>query len=429
MKFVLDSAIRFGFDLAVKATFVFAFTSVALLLLRRATAATRHRVGTFGLAAALVLPILSAALPQVNIPILPDVRPPAPASASASAEDVAFPEAPFLPAGTDESKPAGISWRQLALAVPEKTAAALPEDGSAMTAATDDADDTMTVAATRLPAPSRSASRRGPGLFLFLWIAGAAAVTMRLVVGWSRVRRIGREAKPIHDVEWLLERDAAARRLDLARRVDLVESEAVPVAMTSGLLRPLLLFGRAARQWAIERRRVVLLHELAHVKRADWPALLLAELAAAVYWFHPLAWFLTRSVRRDAETACDDLVIASGTKPSVYAGHLLGIFRSLGSPAHPTPALALAIGGARPHHFEERLRRILDPKATHLGESRGQARLAVVALAAAAATVGFVSPWDSCKDESTAFTSNFEIATSTFQNTSMSENTFTSESA
>ena len=75
MKFLLDSAIRFGFDLAVKATFVFAATSVALLLMRRSTAATRHRVGTFGLGAALLLPLLSAALPQVNVPILPDVRP------------------------------------------------------------------------------------------------------------------------------------------------------------------------------------------------------------------------------------------------------------------------------------------------------------------------------------------------------------------
>ncbi len=75
MNYVLDSAIRFGFDLAVKATFVFAVTAVALLLLRRSTAATRHRVGTFGLAAALLLPILSAALPQVTVPILPDIRP------------------------------------------------------------------------------------------------------------------------------------------------------------------------------------------------------------------------------------------------------------------------------------------------------------------------------------------------------------------
>src|SRR5206468_187480 len=132
-----------------------------------------------------------------------------------------------------------------------------------------------------------------------------------------------------------------------------------------------------------ERRRVVLLHELAHVKRADWPALLVAELAVALYWFHPLALWLGRRVRRDAEQACDELVIATGTKPSVYAGHLLGIFRALGAPAHPVaPALAIA----RPHHFEARLRAILDPR-TPAGPQGGRARFAITGLLAASAAV------------------------------------------
>jgi beta-lactamase regulating signal transducer with metallopeptidase domain/Tfp pilus assembly protein PilF len=376
MRFLIDSAIRLGFDVAVKATLVFAVTGAALLLMRRSSAATRHRVGTFGLAAALLLPILAVALPQVTVPILPDVRP-----AVSPRSDTAL--AP--PAGTSAAR-RKIDLRQLALAVPEKSVdQALPEDVILPARAGADAAPV----ANSTPRAPRQAG--WPAAALAVWILGAAAVCARLLVGWSRVRRIGREARPIRDLDWLLERDAAARRLELSRRVDLVESEAVPVAMTTGVLRPLLMFGRAARQWAVERRRVVLLHELAHVKRSDWPALILAEAAAALYWFHPLAWWLSRRVRRDAETACDDLVIASGTKPSVYAGHLLGIFRSLGSPAHPTPALALGV--ARPHHFEERLRTILDPRSAHTGESRGQARLAVVALAGAATVLGFVSPW------------------------------------
>ena len=389
MRFLLDSAIRFGFDLAVKATLVFLATGAVLLLMRRASAATRHRVGTFGLGAALLLPLLSAALPQVTVPILPDVRPAAP---SRSVVPRAAEIAPAAPAARE------IPWRQLALAVPEKTVLA-PEK------------DTLAPAPVPAPAPGRSSTRAARPvpwleLGLALWTLGALAVGARLFVGWSRVRRIGREARPIHDPEWIEERDAAARRLELAREVEIVESPAVPVAMTSGLLRPLLMIGRAARQWAVERRRVVLLHELAHVKRSDWPALIVAELALAAYWFHPLAWWLNRLVRRDAETACDDLVIASGTKPSVYAGHLLGIFRSLGSPAHPAPALAIA----RPHHFEERLRTILDPHASHGGESRGQALFAAVVLAGAAAAVGIVSPWVPCSGKAAAATTSTTVS-------------------
>ena len=406
MRFLLDSAIRFGFDLAVKATFVFLATAAVLLLLRRSSAATRHRVGTFGLGAALLLPLLSAVLPQVTVPILPDVRPPvhrpSPATPPAADRTAAAPEKP------------GISWKQLALAVPEKTVA-LDTETSTLTPAPRPAP----VA----PLPARR-SRPAPWLELGLafWTLGAFAIGARLFVGWSRVRRIGREARPIHDLEWIEERDAAARRLRLSREVEIVESPAVPVAMTSGLLRPLLLVGRAARHWAVERKRVVLLHELAHVKRSDWPALIVAELALAAYWFHPLAWWLNRRLRRDAETACDDLVIASGTKPSVYAGHLLGIFRSLGAPAHPVPALALA----RPHQFEERLRTILDPRASHGGASRGQALVGAVVLAGAAAAVGFVSPWVPCPCKGRARTATVtSFATSTSTGTSTRQSTST----
>ena len=209
--------------------------------------------------------------------------------------------------------------------------------------------------------PVVTASRPGIALVLVaLWAAGVAVVVVRLVVGTLRVRRLSREATVLGDGEWIAERDAAARRLDLSREVALKESAGVSVAITSGWRRPFLLVGRIARHWAVERRRIVLLHELAHVKRADWPALVLAELAAAVYWFHPLAIWLVGRVRREAEQACDELVIATGTKPSVYAGHLLGIFRSVGEA--PAPAAA-ALAMVRPSHFESRLRAILEPRS------------------------------------------------------------------
>jgi Flp pilus assembly protein TadD len=210
-------------------------------------------------------------------------------------------------------------------------------------------------------------------------------VAARLAVGWVRVRRLSQGASVLSDSEWIAERDEAARRLALGREVALKESTGVSVAVTSGWRRPFLLVGRAARLWAVERRRVVLLHELAHVKRSDWPALLVAEVAVAMYWFHPLALWLGRVARREAEQACDELVIAAGTKPSVYAGHLLGIFRSLGAPARPVaPALAIA----RPNHFEARLRAILDPVP---GE-RGRGRFAIAGLLAATTAVLVFEP-------------------------------------
>ncbi len=204
------------------------------------------------------------------------------------------------------------------------------------------------------------------------------------------MRRIRRDAAPIRDAEWTEETRRLSRELDLGRPVELLESERVPVAMTSGLLRPLLLLCRQARLWEVERRRVVLLHELAHVRRGDWLWLLLAETALALYWWHPLAWVLERQVRRDCERACDDLVLAAGTKPSVYAGHLLGIFRSLSTVAHP---VVLAVASSRPSHFEGRLRAILDPSQGRRDLPRGRALLSATGLFAAAGVIAVVQPW------------------------------------
>jgi beta-lactamase regulating signal transducer with metallopeptidase domain/tetratricopeptide (TPR) repeat protein len=296
--------------IVLRATLLFAATAVALLALRRASAATRHRVATVGLAAGLVLPLLSAVLPRVPV---------------------------ALPARLVPSAPVG-SRTQL--------------------------------------------------LLLGLWTLGTLAVAARLVVGWSRVRKLSREASVLWDAEWLAERDEAARRLEVRRTVSLKESADVPVAITSGWRRPFLLVGRAARFWAVERRRVVLLHELAHVKRADWPALLVAEASVALYWFHPIALWLGRQVRREAEQACDELVIAAGTKPSVYAGHLLGIFRSVGAPHPVAPALAIA----RPHNFEARLRAILDPRVAAGSRTTSGGRWAVAGLVAAGAAVVALDP-------------------------------------
>ena len=178
--------------------------------------------------------------------------------------------------------------------------------------------------------------------------------------------------------------------LGLSRPVRLLASGRVPVAMTAGVRRPVLLLHEGARKWSPERRRVVLLHELAHVRRRDWITLLVAEMAAAVYWFHPLVWLARREARRSCERACDDLVLDAGTKPSVYAAHLLGIVRSL----KPARAAALPVMAmARPSQFEGRMRAILDPGLHRRGPSRAATRGAALGALFAVVSLGAVHPW------------------------------------
>ena len=136
-----------------------------------------------------------------------------------------------------------------------------------------------------------------------VWLLGAVLVLSRFLVGTARVWRKTRAARPMH-VQGI---DADVRALDRG-------PGAMP--MTWGVLRPVVLLPSEAAEWPAERLRAVLLHELAHVERRDCLTLAMAELAVALYWFHPLAWWAASRMRRERERACDDRVLAAGVAAS-----------------------------------------------------------------------------------------------------------------
>jgi TonB family protein len=143
----------------------------------------------------------------------------------------------------------------------------------------------------------------------------------------------------------------------------------MPLALGSAILLP-----AEAADWPAERLRAVLLHELAHIDRRDCWTLARAEVALALYWFHPLAWWAAGRMRRERERACDDRVLAAGIAASGYATNLLEVARGRLDAALPAPAMA------RASNLEARLRAILDPTVR-----RRDVRARAVGAAAAAA--------------------------------------------
>ena len=67
------------------------------------------------------------------------------------------------------------------------------------------------------------------------------------------------------------------------------------------------------------------MHEMIHVRRRDVLRQLMARFVLALYWFHPLSWVAARLAAIASEEACDQEVLTLGTRPSVYAGHLLAL--------------------------------------------------------------------------------------------------------
>jgi beta-lactamase regulating signal transducer with metallopeptidase domain len=216
-----------------------------------------------------------------------------------------------------------------------------------------------------------------------VWLMGFAGIMLRLAVGWAVVERVTRRSTSLlADAGWRSALEAVARRLGVSRTVRLLRHELTPIPFTAGLFQPVIVLPADAQSWNEARRAAVLLHELAHLRRADVVPQLIAQVATALYWFNPLVWIAARRLRAESERACDDLVLGQGTRPSEYARHLLEIVA--GARRSLVPAIALPM--AQRSEFEGRVLAILEAGASRHGRSRPMI-LAVVLVAALTAIV------------------------------------------
>ncbi len=365
------AAIRFALDVAFQATVLLSLTALALAALRRASASVRQLVATLGLAGALALPAVTAVAPRWRVPLVPSL----------------IPAASPMPAAARS---------QAAIGEERRSAAMAPVSSSAGPKAFPDEIGGVRVASEIAPAARTPASepRRSPVSWMLavlaFWSAGTLVALAALALGAARVAKIRDRASDDIDESWSDLLASLSERLGVTRIVRLVFTEELAVPVTIGLSRPIVLLPESARRWNEERRQVVLLHELAHVKRADWACLLVGQLAGALYWFHPLAWSIRIRMRKDCERACDDLVLAAGTRASVYAAHLLSIIRSLRLSKQRTLS---AVAMARRSYWDGRMRAILDPSVERRVVSRKQARVAAGVLFGAVLALAVLEPW------------------------------------
>jgi len=291
-------------DILVKASVVLFLALLVTACARSGSAAFRHRIWTLAISAALLLPALQVLLPEWR-------GMPVPAFASALAShstpsNFPIPRAPSLAVNA----------------------------GS--------------------PAP---ASYLGAWL-LTTWLTGFLVVCSRVAKGFVGLSTLVRRSRPADGPCQRAFAEVCANDMSITRRVKLrILAEPAAMPCTSGLCRPVIFFPADCVQWPASRLRVVLLHELAHIRRCDWATGLLSQLFLAVYWFHPLAWMAWRKQKEESERACDDAVLLAGHDAPTYADELLQLVKSTCRTAH-LPESALAVAGRS--HLERRVNAMLD---------------------------------------------------------------------
>ena len=351
---VLDVVAAIGPGIVARATVVFAVAAGVAVILRTASAAQRHVVWAAALAAALVLPALHLAAPAW--PVLPTVDMQIAAAGKAADGPRASPASVVVP-------PAAVS--------------ATEPDGPQGAGRRSAADRVVLV---------------GRGLAA-IWLLGVFVFATRLVLALLRLRQHARQAGPATGrVAARLAEHAASSGVRGTVRGLVTREPVVPMAW--GWLRPAVLLPVEAGTWSEERLRVVLLHEIAHIRRGDVATQFVGELARGLFWFHPLAWWSLWRLRAEQEAACDDCVLRAGTHPDDYADDLLAVTATLS--AVPWAGGGLAMG--RPERIEARVRAILAAESDR--RPVGRVRLAAVGgLFAAVATLAAIVAPASGRDE------------------------------
>ena len=180
---------------------------------------------------------------------------------------------------------------------------------------------------TSLPLPDAPTPRRAhplPGAVVAVWFCGFAAILVKWRLKWRHVARIVDTSAPL----------SGGREMEALRRVQgggapplrLVASAAKLEPGVFGIFRQVLWLPNGIGEYLSDTQlEAILAHELCHARRRDNLLSAIHMVVEAMFWFHPLVWWLGTKLEQERECACDEEVIRLVGDPLAYAEGVLTV--------------------------------------------------------------------------------------------------------
>jgi len=344
---------------AARGSIILLIAGIAATLLRSRPAALRHSIWSLAIASQLALPIVALLMPQRGI----DFGPVGAAFTRAATTVTTAARTPTTAAPVNQSSPKGV-------AAPPSASQQIPSRVN--------------------PGAQPADVSAGIALLTLLWGVGALLMLVRFGIGTVLVARETRRANRPISREWVLLAGQIQDEMNLHRDAALLWGTRREVPYTWGILSPVVCLPSDADKWSIDRLRIVMIHELAHVERFDTFGEFIAQLALVIFWFNPLLWIAVRRMRTEREHACDDRVLMRGVKPSTYVEELVMMMKSIGS-GNIAPGFG-AIAMAQRTQFEARMFAVLDERADRHAVGRRSIVAAALGMIALLLVVASVRP-------------------------------------
>jgi uncharacterized protein (TIGR03435 family) len=227
------------------------------------------------------------------------------------------------------------------------------------------------------PTASHVPIRILPLILAAVWLAGFTTMMSFWCVQWWRIFRLVWSAKPLiegREADLLRKAERLAR---LPRPVPLLRSGNSMEPGVVGFFRPVLLWPEGiARHMDDAHLESVLAHEVCHVQRRDNLTCAIHMLVEAIFWFHPVVWWMERQLVKERERACDEAVLQLGNEAAIYAESILNVCKFYTEPPNA------CMSGVTGSELKQRMARILSGQGARKLDLRRKATLALACMLA-----------------------------------------------
>jgi beta-lactamase regulating signal transducer with metallopeptidase domain len=355
----------FAIRAVIGSTLILCFGLVAIWILRRQSAATKHLVGTFTIGALLLLPSFIAVLPSWELGWI-KLEKAEPILSSLHEKGIEFSNKEpgrslnalgSLDKGTQDHAGASLDSITRQISFPMGSAEmnngqalrkSLPTDGSPIANSNFGADTATN--------DTYSDLSRFSMMLLWIYVSGVAIGLLRMLLDYRIVSHLIAQATKVTDERQLNALNSCRNAFSLRRDVECRITEKLNVPIVAGIFRAIVLLPKDTIEWSTDQLTSAVAHEMAHVARYDVPIQLFVRIVGVLYWPQPLVLLISKIMRNEREAACDDLVINRINRPTEYAQHLLAVAAGLAKRDHTSRA---ALAMARCSNVEQRIQSIL----------------------------------------------------------------------
>jgi uncharacterized protein (TIGR03435 family) len=240
------------------------------------------------------------------------------------------------------------------------------------------------ISRTAAPAVSASLVHWLPGLVTAMWLAGFLAVLGVWCARWRRSSSAVRQGSLLRE----------GREVEALRRLECEQGAPKPIEMRLsrgslepgifGIARPILLWPQGVSEHLDDAHlEAILAHELRHVHHRDNLTAAIHMVVEAIFWFHPLVWWLGARLLEEREIACDEEVLESGRGRQVYAESILKVCKfCVGLPL-------ACVSGVTGADLKKRIVNIMNERIVRKIDFSRKFLLSAAALAAVVAPIVF----------------------------------------